>query len=61
MAQPVLRDAIHRRRVFAAEIIDLCVRSYISYRLSSRHLVEMMAERGVPTSRCDETAELQRH
>jgi len=33
--------------VFDAEIIQLCVRWYISYRLSYRDLVELMAERGV--------------
>jgi transposase-like protein len=47
MTQPIPRDAIYRRRVFDAEIIELCVRWYISYRLSYRDLVEMMAERGV--------------
>jgi hypothetical protein len=39
--------AIYRMRVFDAEIIELCVRWYISYRLSYRVLVQMMAERGV--------------
>jgi len=33
--------------VFDAEIIELCVRWYITYRLSYRDLVAMMAERGV--------------
>jgi transposase-like protein len=47
MTQPTPRDAIYRRPVFDAEIIELCVRWYISYRLSFRDLVEMMAERGV--------------
>ncbi len=47
MTQPILRDAIYRRRAFDAEIIELCIRWYISYRLSYRDLVEMMAERGV--------------
>jgi hypothetical protein len=41
------RDPIYRRRVFNAEIIELCVRWYITYRLSFRDLVAMMAERGV--------------
>lgn len=36
-----------RKRAFDAEIIELCVRWYITYRLSYRDLVEMMAERGV--------------
>jgi transposase-like protein len=47
MTQPIPRNAIYRRRVFDAEIIELCVRWYISYRLSYRDLVEMMAGRGV--------------
>jgi transposase-like protein len=33
--------------VFHAEIIELSVRRYITYRLSYRDLVGMMAERGV--------------
>jgi transposase-like protein len=34
-------------RFDVAEIIELCVRWYITYRLSYRDLVAMMAERGV--------------
>ena len=41
------RDAIYVKRQFDAEIIILCVRWYITYRLSYRDLVAMMAERGV--------------
>ena len=47
MTKPIDRDAIYRKRAFDADIIELCVRWYISYRLSYRDLVEMMAERGV--------------
>jgi transposase-like protein len=47
MTKPIARDSIYRRRVFDAEIIELCVRWYITYRLSYRDLVAMMAERGV--------------
>lgn len=47
MAKPIARDPIYRRRVFGAEIIELCVRWYITYRLSYRDLVGMMAERGI--------------
>src|SRR5882672_7599056 len=43
MTKPIDRDAIYRKRAFDADIIELCVRWYISY----RDLVEMMAERGV--------------
>src|SRR6266436_522412 len=44
------RDAIYVKRQFDTEIIVLCVRWYITYRLSYRDLVAMMAERGVPIS-----------
>ena len=47
MTKPIARDPIYRQRVFNADIIELCVRWYITYRLSYRDLVEMMAERGV--------------
>ena len=50
MTKPIARDPIYRRRVFDAEIIELCVRSYITYRLSYRDLVAMMAERGLDLS-----------
>ena len=44
------RDAIYVKRQFDSEIIVLCVRWYITYRLSYRDLVAMMAERGVSVS-----------
>ena len=47
MTKPIARDPIYRRRVFNAEIVELRVRWYITYRLSYRDLVAMMAERGV--------------
>jgi transposase-like protein len=47
MTKPIDRDPIYRKRAFDADIIELCVRWYISFRLSYRDLVEMMAERGV--------------
>ena len=47
MTKPIARDSIYRKRAFDADIIELCVRWYITYRLSYRDLVEMMAERGV--------------
>ena len=50
MTKPIARDPIYRRRGFDAEIIELCVRWYISYRLSYRDLVELMADRGVVIS-----------
>src|SRR5450759_3335403 len=47
MTKPIARDPMYRKRAFDADIIELCVRWYITYRLSYRDLVEMMAERGV--------------
>ena len=47
MTKPIVRDLIYRRRRFDAEIIELCVRWYITYRLSYRDLVAMMAERAL--------------
>jgi transposase-like protein len=51
MTRPIVRDPICRRRRFDAEIIELCVVWYITYRLSYRDLVAMMAERGITVSR----------
>ena len=50
MTKPIARDPIYRRRRFEAEIIELCVRRYITYRLSYRDLAAMMAERGLAMS-----------
>src|SRR5271155_1686981 len=50
MTKPIARDPIYRRRRFEGEVIELCVRWYISYRLSYRDLVAMMAERGLIVS-----------
>ncbi len=47
MTKPIARDPIYRQRAFDADIIQLCVRWYVTYRLSYRDLVEMMAERGI--------------
>ena len=44
------RDAIYVKRQFDTEIIVLCVHWYITYRLSYRDLVAMMAERDVIVS-----------
>ena len=46
MPKPIVRDPIYSRRRFDAEIIELCVRWYITYRLSYRDLAAMMAELG---------------
>ncbi len=50
MTQPIERDPIYRGRRFQAEAIELCVRWYITYRLSYRDLAAMMAERGIIVS-----------
>jgi transposase-like protein len=50
MTKSIVRDLIYRRRRFDAEIIERCVRWYITYRLSYRDLQAMMAERGVVVS-----------
>jgi transposase-like protein len=47
MTKPLERDAIYLKRQFDAEIIVLCVRWYITYKLSYRDLAAMMAERTV--------------
>jgi transposase-like protein len=47
MTKPIARDAIFLRRQFDAEIIVLCVRWYVTYKLSYRDLVETMTERGL--------------
>jgi len=45
MTKPIERDPIYRGRRFQTETIELCVRWYITYRLSYRDLAAMMAER----------------
>jgi transposase-like protein len=50
MTQPIERDPIYRGRRFKTETIELCVRWYITYRLSYRDLVAMMAERSIIVS-----------
>jgi transposase-like protein len=39
MTKPIERDPIYRGRRFQTETIELCVRWYITYRLSYRDLV----------------------
>ena len=50
MTIAIARDPIYRRRRFQPEIIELCVRWYLTYRLSYRDLVEMLAERDIVVS-----------
>ena len=47
MTAPRNPDPLFRRRHFERELIILCVRWYILYKLSYRDLTEVMAERGV--------------
>ena len=47
MTQPIERDAIYRRRRFPRDVIETCVRWYLTYRLSYRDLVSLMEEREV--------------
>jgi transposase-like protein len=47
MPRAIPRDTIYHGRRFSVDVIELCVRWYITYRLSYRDLVAMMAERGV--------------
>jgi transposase-like protein len=44
------RDPIYRRRRYSPELIEQCVRWYLTYRLSYRDLTAMMAERDVTVS-----------
>ncbi len=50
MTRCAARDPIYRGRRFSAGTIELCVRWYITYRLSYRDLVAMMAEQGIVVS-----------
>jgi transposase-like protein len=50
MTIPISRDPIYRGRRYSSETIELCVRWYISYRLSYRDLAAMMAEREIAVS-----------
>src|SRR5215471_15197760 len=50
MTQPIARDSIYRGRRFQTETIELCVRWYVTYRLSYRDLAAIMLERGITVS-----------
>ncbi len=47
MPERAARDPIYRRRRFSPETIELCVRWYITYRLSYRDLLAIMAEQRI--------------
>ena len=50
MPEAASRDPIYRGRRYAPELIEQCIRWYLTYRLSYRDLMAMMAERGVAVS-----------
>ena len=45
MSKPLQSDSIYLKRHFGVEIIVLCVRWYITYKLSYRNMAAMMTER----------------
>jgi transposase-like protein len=47
MGEPTSARELFKGRHFDHEIIVLCVRWYLTFKLSSRDLVQMMAERGI--------------
>ena len=50
MPRAASRDPIYHRRRYTPEVIELCVRWYLTHRLSYRDLAAMMAERDVAVS-----------
>jgi transposase-like protein len=46
MTEPTSAQDLFKGRHFDQEIIIMCVRLYLAFKLSSRDLVQMMAERG---------------
>jgi transposase-like protein len=58
MTKPIARDPMYRGRSFDADIIEVCVRWYITYRLSYRDLAhDDSAMGGSVCSRVRETME----
>ena len=47
MTEPTSAQELFKGRHFDQEIIVLCVRWYLTFKLSFRDLVQMMAERGI--------------
>ena len=47
MAIPEAKPELFKGRHFDREVIVLCVRWYLSFKLSSRDSVQMMSERGI--------------
>jgi len=47
MTEPTSAQELFKGRHFDQEIIILCARWYLAFKLSSRDLVQMMAKRGI--------------
>jgi transposase-like protein len=47
MTEPAPARDLFKKRHFDQDVIVLCVRWYLSFKLSSRDLVQMMSERGI--------------
>lgn len=47
MTKPLVRDPIRRRPVLDAQIVEQCMRCYITYRPSYRNHIATMADRGI--------------
>ena len=56
MTEPTSAQDLFKGRHFDQEIIILCVRWYLAFKLSSRDLVQMMAERGILFGSYDDLA-----
>ena len=56
MTEPTSAQDLFKGRHFDQEIIVLCVRWYLAFKLSSRDLVQMMAERGILLGSYDDLA-----
>ena len=50
MTEPTSAQDLFKGRHFDQEIIILCIRWYLTFKLSSRDLVQMMSERGITLS-----------
>ena len=50
MTEPTSAQDLFKGRHFDQEIIVLCIRWYLTFKLSSRDLLQMMAERGIALS-----------
>jgi hypothetical protein len=56
MTEPTSAQDLFKGRHFDQEIIILCVRWYLAFKLSSRDMVQMMAERGILMAHDDASA-----